>query len=193
MPFDFKASINWAKAHPWEAGGLVFVIGAAAFFLLARQGGGGSEGGSNFSAFVAAQTAQNAQDNALALAKAQIEGATSQAQIAATRDVTINQNWGAANQKLAETNANAAQKASILDAFSRLANNLGTVLTGSKSSSSGGGFGFNLGYSGFGVGLNNSSNRSSSESTQTLVRNDYQGAAVSQLSLIASDLFHPGH
>jgi len=192
MPFDFKASIGWAKAHPWEAGGLVFIIGAAAFFLLARQGGG-SDSGSNFSAFVAAQSAQNAQDNALALAKAQIEGSTSQAQIAATRDVTINSNWASANQMLAETNATNAQKSTLLDAWSKLANNLGTVLSGSKGSSSGGGLGFNVGYSGFGLGFNNSSNKSYSETTQSLVKNDYQGAAVSQLALISSDLFHPGH
>jgi hypothetical protein len=192
MPYDLKAGIAWIKSHPWETGGLVFVIGVGAFFLLGRGGQSNAQGGpdANLAAYLQAETAQNQSDNALTALQSQVSASTEQARIAANENISVNNTWAASD--LAQTQANnaAGTQNKLIDYFGQLANNLGTVLTNSSSSSSGSGgsLGFNL--FGLGFGGSTSSQSASSHSSQTLVANTQQAAAEHELEQIASTQFH---
>lgn len=191
MPFDAKAGLTWVKAHPWATGGIVFAVGAV--FLLVMGGNKGSGGSANLAAYLQAETAQNAQDNAAGIAKYQTDAQTRQSQIAADSTLALNKLWS--ENSLATTNANnaATEKNSLIQYLGQIANNLGTVLTSTSSKSSGSGGGLNIGGGGWGFGFNSNSNSATSSSKQTLVANQNQVSAQHDLDLIVSDLFHPGH
>lgn len=191
MPFDFKATMGWAKSHPWEAGGLVFVVGVAAFFLLGRQGGGSSDGGAQASLgqYLAAQTAQNQSDNATTAYLAKLKGDTEVAGIVGKTQSDIANTWAGATVAANASDNDTMLKGGVLEYFGKLANNLGTVL--SSSSASGKSGGLNIGFGGFSLGGSSSNNKAST--SQTLVKNDLQAFAATSLRDIADSLFHPGN
>lgn len=195
MPFDFKATVGWAKSHPWEAGGLVFIVGVAAFFLLGRQGGSSSDGGAQASLgqYLAAQTAQNQSDNATTAYLAKLKGDTEVATIVGKTQTDIANTW-ATNTAAANANDNeTALKGGIIEYFGKLANNLGTVLTSSSAYQKAGGGGFSLGFGGFSIGGSSNKSSGSASSSQTLVKNDLQEFAATSLRDIADALFIPGN
>lgn len=193
MSFDFKASLTWAKSHPWEAGGLVFIVGVGAFFLLGRQGGSSGNSDAPFNAYVSALTAQNASDNQTTAYLAKLKGDTEVAGINAKGAADI---AGIYSNTAIATNASdniAAQKVGVLAYLGQLANNLGTVLTGTSATQSGKSGGLSLGFNGFGFGFNSANSSAKATSSQTLVSNSEQHLAASTLADIASSLFHPGN
>lgn len=191
MPFDFKATVGWAKSHPWEAGGLVFVVGVAAFFLLGRQGGGSSDGGAQASLgqYLAAQTAQNQSDNSTTAYLAKLKGDTEVAGIVGKTQTDIANTWAGATVAANANDNDTALKGGVLEYFGKLANNLGTVLTSSSASGKSGGL--NIGFGSFSFGGSSSNNKANS--SQTLVKNDLQAFAATSLRDIADSLFHPGN
>ena len=78
--------VHWADEHPVIVGVAVFAIGGIVLLSL-NKGGGASDGG--MGAFYAAQAAQNASNNQVALAQVNNTGATAIAQIAANQNVAI--------------------------------------------------------------------------------------------------------
>lgn len=195
MSFNFGATIGWAKSHPWEAGGLVFIVGIAAFLLLGRQGSSGGNGGAQASLgqYLAAQTAQNQSDNSTTAYLAKLKGDTQIAEIMGGTQRDIANTWASTTAATNASDNDTMLKGGIIEYFGKLANNLGTVLTSSSASNKAGGMGLNLGFGSFGFGFNNSSSKGSASSNQTLVKNDLQSFAATSLRDIADALFHPGN
>lgn len=201
MPFDVKAGFTWVKAHPWETGGIVFLIGVGAFFLLSNKGGSSSSASgpdANLSSYLAAETAQNQNDDALSALMSTNSAATTQAGIGAAAQTDIANTWAAESVvNTANDNATTTQTG-LIAALGQLANNLGITLTNttSKSSQSGSGGSFGLGIPGiigFNFGNNSSGASSSASSTQTFVANNEQSAAEAELEQIANTQFHIGN
>lgn len=189
MPFDFKASLGWAKSHPWATGGIVFIVGIGAILLLGRQGGGGSDSGgsANLGAYLAAQTAQNQNDNATTAYLAKLKGDSEFATITGKTQSDIAKTYA---DMTADTNLS-TQKLGLIDALAKIANNLGTVLTSTKATQSGSGGGLNLGFGSFGFGFNSNKSSANAQSSQTLVANSQQELAATTLSQISQSLFNP--
>lgn len=191
---DLKAGISWIKSHPWEAGGAIFLVGIVGFFALGSGKGSSSGGSTNLSSYLQAETAQNASDNALQAMQAQLAAATTQAHIAGETQVAVNNTWASENLATTEANNAASSQNSLIDYFGKLANNLGLVLTNTKSSSSSasGGGGFSIPGI-FGISAQGASSNSSGSSTQSYVVNSQQAAAEHELEQIANSQFHLGN
>jgi hypothetical protein len=194
MSFDLKASLSWAKSHPWETGGLVFIVIAGAFILL-RGGGGGSSGSAQASLgqYLSAQTAQNASDNSTTAYLASLKGATEVAGINAKQASDVANTWASATVAANASDNDAAQKVGVLAYLGQLANNLGTVIKSSSASQSGKGGGLNLGFDGFSLGFSSNKSSANSATKETLIANSQQELAATTLRDIADGLFHPGH
>jgi hypothetical protein len=81
----FTKIVDWAGDHPVLIGVGVFAIGGLVLLSLNKGGGDGS----GMTSFYAAQAAQNASNNSVALAQVQGATATGIAKIAAGQNVTI--------------------------------------------------------------------------------------------------------
>lgn len=190
--------LEWSKSHPWETGGLALIGGIAFLFLMGGHKGASSSSSSgpdaNLSAYLAAETAQNASSNALTALQEQVHGATAQAGIAANEKIAVNHTWAASDLAMTENNNQTSTWNKLTDWFGAIANNNGTVLTDSSSSSSGssGSAGLNV-FGLFSLGGGGASQSSSGSSHQTLVANSQQANAEAELSQIANQQFHIGH
>jgi hypothetical protein len=84
MPYDLKAMMHWAEAHPWATGGIVLGGGLAVLWLLgafSKPSGGASDSGSNNAgAYYAAEAAQAQAGAAIQATTLQTAAATAQNQ-----------------------------------------------------------------------------------------------------------------
>jgi hypothetical protein len=190
--------LEWAKSHPWEAGGLAFVVGIG-FLILFRGGSGSQSSGpdASLAAYLQAETAQSQYSDALSAVQSNNQAATQQAAIQAASQIDINNTWAASDLATTTSNNDTAIKSNLIDKIGAVANNLGTVLTSttfanSGSASNSGGSSFLWGL--FGSGPSSSSSGSASgSSSQSFVANSQQAAAEAELNQIANTQFHIGN
>jgi hypothetical protein len=188
--------LTWVKSHPWEAGGIVFLVGIVVLYVMGSGGGSSSTASgpdANLSSYLAAETAQNQSDNALTAVQSQYQASTTQAGIAAAEQISVNNTWAASDLATTESNNTTSTENNLISQIGGVANQLGTVLTtssGSGYSSSTGGSSFLWGMFGSGP---SSSEGGSSSSSQSFVANSQQGAAEEELAAIANTQFHIGN
>ena len=136
--------LEWAKAHPAEAGVGAFVVGLGVLYALGFFGSSNSQGGGALAqTYLQAQTAQAQAADQVQIAQIQGQNATAQTAIAAGASVANNTTW--ANTNLQETYSNNAASTSIAPyaVYNNLISTLGQVasqpptVTTSKSSDSG--------------------------------------------------------
>jgi hypothetical protein len=84
MPYDVKAAMHWAEAHPWATGGIVLGGGLALLWLLgafSKSNAGATDSGSNNAgAYYAAEAAQAGAGAAIQQSTLETAAATAQNQ-----------------------------------------------------------------------------------------------------------------
>lgn len=172
--------LEWAKAHPAEAGIGAFVVGLGALYAFGFFGSSStSNSGSTLAAtYLQAQTAQAQAGDQVQIAQIQGQNATAQTAIAAGASVANNQTW--ANTNLQETYSNNAASTAIapyavqnnlISTLGQVASQPPTVTTSHSSSS---------GFFGLGGG---------SSTTQTITPNPAATQAAGTLSSLFSSGF----
>lgn len=180
--------LEWFKAHPYEAGGVVVVGGLAIWFLFLRGGGSSSSSGTdpNAAAYYAAESAQGQAGDALQAIQIQSQAATAQDLINANADVQNNTTWATTDLQTAQVQSDAATalapyavENTLVNALGNVASQPPTAVTSTNTSS-------NSGF--FGIGASNSVNTS----TQ-LVPNPAAVDAAGLLGELSTTGFTAGH
>lgn len=187
--------LDWAKSHPWETGGIVFIGGLALLFLLRAFGGGSSSSGGvdpNVQAYLNAEAVQNAAGDQLQAIQDQTTAATAQAGINAKANVDINNTWAAENIATTDSSNTTSIKNNLISQLGAIGNNLGTTLTSSWNAAWGGGSGGSASFLGFGGSSSSEYSGSKGASSQSFVANSEQGQAVGLLGSIENAQFHAG-
>lgn len=186
--------VDWAKSHPWETGGAVFLGGLALLYILRAFGGGSSSGGvdPNVAAYLNANAAQAQAGDALQAVQIQAQATTAQTIANDQASIDVNNTWAANGLATTQSNNETAVKTGLIAGLSAVANNLGTTLTSSWNAAWGGGSGGSASFLGFGGSSSSEYSGSKGASSQSFVANSEQGQAVGLLGSIENAQFHAG-
>lgn len=152
--------LDWAKAHPVETGGIVFVGGVIIYFLFFSGGSSSSSGdaSSGASAYYAAEAAQGVAGDQLQAVQIQSQAATAQDLINANAAQNINTTWATANTNVAATQAASAVQLAPYAVENNLVSTLGSVASIAPTTVTSVNQSNNSGF--FGIGASNSTSTS---------------------------------